>query len=149
LFLKKFTARLMQTIADTRRWHIGRSLKMSTYPDRAAALQRQRMLQTVALAQALIKDPRNWTARYRARTRFGMVCGVYSPRAARFCAYGALQRAARYVMGSRKESNRLADAIHAYQQTHVIRGQTVMRINDQRGHGAALSVLERTAERLR
>ena len=45
-------------------------------------------------AWALIEDPKHWTTRTFARTARGRECSATDPLARKFCAIGALQRAA-------------------------------------------------------
>ena len=55
--------------------------------------------QIVARALEIISDEEHWTRGCVARTADGKQCACFDPRAARFCAIGALNRAARELLG--------------------------------------------------
>ena len=60
-------------------------------------------------ARRLLEDPRNWTQYAIARTRNNRLCEPDDAKAARFCAYGAILRAAHDVSGQPDRAQRLAD----------------------------------------
>jgi len=56
--------------------------------------------QIIARALELISDEARWTRGAMARTADGRPCGCLDPLAARFCAVGALHRAAAELIGA-------------------------------------------------
>ena len=67
------------------------------------------VMQVVERARALVADPGTWTQHAIARTGNNRHCEPTDRRAARFCAYGAILRAAYDVAGSNEQAQRLAD----------------------------------------
>ena len=65
--------------------------------------------QVTESARRLLEDPRNWTQYAIARTRNNRLCEPDDAKAARFCAYGAILRAAHDVAGEPDRAQRLAD----------------------------------------
>jgi len=65
--------------------------------------------QVAERARALVADPRTWTQFAIARTGNNRHCEPTDARAVRFCAYGAILRAAYDVAGSEGPALRLAD----------------------------------------
>src|SRR5262245_9445161 len=62
-------------------------------------------------ARGLIADPRTWTQGAMARTGNHRDCEPTDARAVRFCAYGAIQRAAFDVAGDDARAQKLADQV--------------------------------------
>lgn len=89
--------------------------------------------QIVARALELISDEAQWTRGFVARTADGRLCACFDLRAARFCAIGALNRAARELMG-------VAGVEHAYMSEKFVLAangrhhDSLPRINDHEGH---------------
>ena len=67
------------------------------------------MHQVAERARGFIADPRSWTQFAIARTGNNRHCEPTDARAARFCAYGAILRAAYDVAGEESLAHRLAD----------------------------------------
>ncbi len=65
--------------------------------------------QVTEWARRLLEDPKNWTQYAIARTRNNRLCEPDDAKAARFCAYGAILRAAHDVAGHPDRAQRLAD----------------------------------------
>ena len=65
--------------------------------------------QVTERARGLIADPRSWTQYAIARTGNHRHCEPTDATAARFCAYGAILRAAHDVAGTDDQAQRLAD----------------------------------------
>jgi hypothetical protein len=65
--------------------------------------------QVTERARGLIADPRSWTQFAIARTGNNRHCEPTEAKAMRFCAYGAILRAAHDVAGSEDQAQRLAD----------------------------------------
>lgn len=65
--------------------------------------------QVTESARRLLEDPKNWTQYAIARTRNNRLCEPDDAKAARFCAYGAILRAAHDVTGDSDRAQRVAD----------------------------------------
>jgi hypothetical protein len=65
--------------------------------------------QVAQRARGLLADPRNWTQYAIARTGNNRHCEPTDAKATRFCAYGAILRAAYDVAGTDDQAQRLAD----------------------------------------
>lgn len=94
--------------------------------------------QIIARAIDLITDEANWTPIFVARMANGRPCSCMDQRAARFCAIGALVRAAKEVLGASEEIG-VAQAFKAEKFVLVANnrsGQSLPRINDREGHAA-------------
>jgi hypothetical protein len=101
--------------------------------------------QVVDRARGLIAEPRSWTQFAIARTGNNRHCEPTDAKAVRFCAYGAILRAAHDVAGSEASALRLAD-----QTAMLIMGhdspyaafEEMIAINDGPRSGARAAVLE-------
>jgi hypothetical protein len=67
------------------------------------------VLQVAERARGLVDDPRTWTQYAIARTGNNRHCEPTDAKAARYCAYGAILRAAGDVAGNHDRCQRLAD----------------------------------------
>lgn len=85
--------------------------------------------QVIARAFHLIEDPAHWTTFAHARDASGVACPPGSEHAVRFCARGALNRAARDISpeGSDALFKRVARSL-----------RWMVLVNDFRGHAAVL-----------
>src|SRR5262245_36854552 len=101
--------------------------------------------QVTERARALVADPRSWTQYAIARTGNNRHCEPTDAKAARFCAYGAILRAAYDISGSHDQAQRLAD-----QAAMLIMGgdspytafEELIAINDGHRGSARKAVLE-------
>jgi hypothetical protein len=99
--------------------------------------------QIIARALDLIKEESNWTRVYVARADDGKPCACMDTSATRFCAIGALVRAANELMGA-------TGAEHAYEaEKNILRANnrpydTLPTINDNEGHAMVVAMF-RTA----
>lgn len=101
--------------------------------------------QVAERARGLIADPRSWTQFAIARTGNHRHCEPTDAKAVRFCAYGAILRAAYDVAGSEAPALRLAD-----QTAMLLMGQDspfaafeeLIAINDGQRSGARNAVLD-------
>src|SRR5258706_3270901 len=95
--------------------------------------------QIVQRARALIATPQTWTQDEFARDSCGEPVSWKSPKAAQFCIWGALNRAAREMTGDERQRVRLAD--HA---ARALRGLTpsLSRLNDRGVHADVLALLD-------
>ena len=98
--------------------------------------------QIVARALELIADEPSWTSLIVARTAEGRPCGCMDPHAARFCAIGALYRAAGELLGSAgPELAFKAERFILVANDRLREG--LARINDAEGHAAIVAMLKR------
>lgn len=65
--------------------------------------------QVTERARGLVADPRTWTQYAIARTGNNRHCEPTEAKAARFCAYGAILKAAYDISGTNEQAQRLAD----------------------------------------
>ena len=93
----------------------------------------------VERARALIATPQTWAQGEFARDAAGEPVSWRSPDAARFCIWGALNRAAREMTGDERQRVRLAD--HA---ARALRGTTpsISRLNDHGTHADMLALID-------
>lgn len=105
--------------------------------------------QVLRKARGLLSDKRRWTRYGAARTGSGAVCPPYAPDAVKFCAYGALARAALEVTGSKGQARRLAQSI----ETMLVGGERAAQphsrlchVNDRKGYAAVIALLDSAAE---
>jgi hypothetical protein len=107
--------------------------------------------QVAERARGLIADPRSWTQFAIARTGNHRHCEPTDAKAVRFCAYGAILRAAYDVAGSEAPALRLAD-----QTAMLLMGQDspyaafeeLIAVNDGQRSGARNAVLDLFAKAL-
>jgi hypothetical protein len=101
--------------------------------------------QVAARARGLIEDPRGWAQYAIARTGNNRHCEPTDAKAVRFCAYGAILRAAYDIAGDQDRAQRLAD-----QAAMLITGrdnpyaafEELIAINDGHRASARKAVLE-------
>ena len=101
--------------------------------------------QILRKARGLLSDRRKWTRYGAARTGQGAICTPYAPSAVRFCAYGAIARAALEVTGNRQQARQLAKSIET-QLVGVERAphpqKRLSHINDRKGYAAVISLFD-------
>ena len=100
----------------------------------------------VTRAREIIGDPERWTTRELATGAVGMRVEPTNPGAKRFCAVGALQRAAAELVGDTLDAQILAYESHiaVLAFTGMPEGQTTLEvINDQQGREAVLDLFGR------
>jgi hypothetical protein len=90
-------------------------------------------------ARALIATPDTWTQSEFARDAQGQPVSWRSPKAVRFCLWGALNRAAHEMTGDRHQAITLADHAAA-----VLRRGTpsLSRLNDHGTHADVLALID-------
>jgi hypothetical protein len=97
--------------------------------------------QIIARALDLIEDEAHWTRVYVARGTDGAPCSCVDVAATRFCAIGALVRAARDLLGE-------IGPVHAYAAEKLILkannrpNDTLPCINDVEGHAAIVAMFK-------
>jgi hypothetical protein len=99
--------------------------------------------QIIARAVELIADETHWTRGALARDQRGTPCCWDSQKALKFCAMGALARAASDLLGSTTDAGSLAAA--TARQVLAANGVTrcVQQINDIEGHAAVVRALQK------
>jgi len=106
----------------------------------AQALQRQ----IIAAALTLIEDEKHWTRGAIARTADRYACAWNDPGAVRFCAVGALVRAAYDLVGNEGQARELA--IRAGRQIAAANNRqraVLPYVNDCEGHLAVVAMFKR------
>jgi len=98
--------------------------------------------QVIAAALRLISDQRNWTRKTIARSAGGVPCALTDPSAVRFCAVGALNRAAIELAGN------VAHKVARDAEMHVLEANQLPdawlpEINDFEGHARIIALFER------
>jgi hypothetical protein len=97
--------------------------------------------QIVARALEIISNEEHWTRVWVARRADGRPCSCFDPWAARFCAIGALNRAAREIVG-------VAGVEHAYVAERFVldangrHHDSLPRINDNDGHEVIVAMFK-------
>jgi hypothetical protein len=95
----------------------------------------------VRRARQIIHARRSWTKLRLAEDKHGDSCSYDDRKAVRFCAVGALRRAALEVTGDPRRAETLAS--EAANKLSHDNGATIMTINDVDGHVAVLNVFDR------
>jgi hypothetical protein len=95
--------------------------------------------QVIERARALIAAPHTWTRGEFARDSFGAPVSWRSPKVARFCIWGALNRAASEMTSDEHLRVRLAD-----RAARALRGTTpsISRLNDSGTHADVLALMD-------
>ena len=98
--------------------------------------------QVLINARALIADPARWTQHMYACTATGQKVSWYDQSAKKWCAMGALYRAAYDLLGDPKEAMRVANAAaKSIRPRRRFRGG-LPALNDTRGHAAVLAAFD-------
>jgi hypothetical protein len=100
----------------------------------------------VARAREIIANPDRWTFGQYAAFKNGKVAEPYYQRAYRFCAVGALNRAAYELTGEHSfKTDTLAENAHrAVLEAAGVKGKGLERINDgPNGHAQVLELFDR------
>ena len=102
--------------------------------------------QVLINARALIADPAHWTRCTLACTADGHHVDWYDHSATKWCAMGAIYRAAYDLIGDQKEATRIGD--EAAKSIYRPRWFTVSlpKINDGQGHAAVLAAFDKALE---
>ena len=100
--------------------------------------------QVLINARALIADPAHWTRRTIARTANGRKVEWHDQSATKWCAMGAMYRAAYDLVGDQKQAVRIGnDLANSIRPRRWLRGGLPL-INDVRGHTVVLAVFDKT-----
>jgi hypothetical protein len=97
--------------------------------------------QIIEGALHLLSEEEHWTRCSMARNSAGDPCSVWDPAAVRFCALGAMWRAA-YALTGNPEVFPLVDGIAKQVIASNGRGDTLQMLNDLEGHAAVVQMLQ-------
>ena len=98
--------------------------------------------QVLINARALIADPAHWTRCTHARTEDDHVVDWYDRSATKWCAQGAIYRAAYDLVGDQKEAARIGDGVANSICPRRWLSRPLAILNDARGHAAVLAVFD-------
>jgi hypothetical protein len=105
--------------------------------------------QIIIGARNLIADPENWTQCQLAITAAGESCDPWDKSAVKFCAYGALLKAALDLVGNDSRATvRLADSaarvlLSGGEDNGGCFSEGLFAINDYNGHGAVMELFDK------
>jgi hypothetical protein len=108
----------------------------------AASLQKQLLID----ARALLAERNRWTKGVFARTAQGHAIAWDDPAARRWCAVGALRRAALDVVHDRELAERIADDVEKT-ACHGRWLRSLVVLNDFSSHKRVLALLDQAIER--
>jgi hypothetical protein len=98
--------------------------------------------QIIARALELISDEANWSRGAWARTSTGKPCAWIHPHAAKYCAVGALNRAA-FELATEGWFDLAVSAEKHVKAASSIPGQHLPFVNDAKGHAVIVAVFKR------
>ncbi len=102
--------------------------------------------QVLINARALIADPAHWTRGTLACTANGRRVEWHDQSATKWCAMGAIYRAAYDLVGNPQEATRIGNEVAKnVSPTRWFRGG-LPAINDMRGHAAVLKVFDKALQ---
>jgi hypothetical protein len=102
--------------------------------------------QVLINARALIADPAHWTRGTIARTANGRKVEWHDQSATKWCAMGAMYRAAYDLVGDQKQAVRIGnDLANSIRPRRWLRGGLPL-INDARGHTVVLAVFDKALQ---
>ena len=105
----------------------------------ATTIQKQVLID----ARALIADPARWTMWMLASTERGRPVAWHDRSARRWCAVGAIHRAALDLIGNRSQAVRIANEVIAgIAPLASVRG-SLPAVNDAEGHAAVIVLFDR------
>jgi hypothetical protein len=102
--------------------------------------------QVLINARALIANPANWTRGMLAGTSEGQPVEWHASSARKWCAAGAIYRAAYDLIGDEREAVRLGNNVARSLRPHRWIPGNLPRLNDVRGHAAVLAVFDKTIQ---
>lgn len=98
--------------------------------------------QIIVRALELISDESRWTEGALARDYHRRSCQAIALEAVRFCAVGALERAAYELLGDIAEPLFLADIENTVLAANGYKSRTLAQINDQQGREAVIELFK-------
>jgi hypothetical protein len=93
-------------------------------------------------ARALIADPEHWTKGMLACTSDGQQVEWHNSSASKWCAAGAIYRAAYDLIGDEREAVLIGHNVAHNLGLHRWIAGSLPGLNDERGHAAALAVFD-------
>jgi hypothetical protein len=105
----------------------------------ATTLKRQVLIN----ARALIADPGHWTMWMLAATESGRPVAWHDRAARRWCAVGAIHRAAFDLVGNKEQAVCIASDVIDDLYPHAWVRRSLPALNDSQGHAAVIDLLER------
>ena len=103
--------------------------------------------QVLINARALIADPSHWTVGTLATTARGHPVAWHAGTARKWCAQGAIYRAAYDLIGDQKKAMRIGnDVMKSICPTRWLSGAGLATINDSQGHAAVLAVFDKALQ---
>jgi hypothetical protein len=106
-------------------------------------MSRNLQREILARARRLIGEPRRWTRYAAARDSRGSRCAPNDDRAARYCVYGALLRAAFELTGN----NRRAEVLARAAENEIRPDERISKFNDSHSHRAVLRLIDEALAR--
>ena len=107
--------------------------------------------EVVKRARELLLDQQKFSKVFHATTARGFPCSVFSPKAVRFCAYGALVRAAFERTADRTTSQAIATQIMkeitGRKSEFFAYSDLAMKINDDAGHRTVIDFFEKALDK--
>jgi hypothetical protein len=102
--------------------------------------------QVLINARALIADPQHWARGVLAQTADGRPIAWYQSSADRWCAVGAINRAAYDLLGDLNKARRIGKEVASIVYPHRWFGWALPDINDAQGHTAVLALFDKALE---
>lgn len=100
--------------------------------------------QVLVRAHGLIKDREHWTRGVEARAGNGREVSYSSAKAKRFCAIGAIRRAAWEITGDETVAARVFAGIETWMLEEVLTGEReIWMFNDTRSHAEVVQLFEK------
>jgi hypothetical protein len=99
--------------------------------------------QVLINARALIADPAHWTRGALARSADDNYVDWYDRSATKWCAQGAIYRAAYDLVGDQNEATRIGNEVAKNIYRPSWRFVSLPNVNDRQGHAAVLAVFDK------
>jgi hypothetical protein len=99
--------------------------------------------QVLINARALIANPAHWTMWVLAASEHGRPVSWHDRAARRWCAVGAIHRAAFDLLGDKERAIALANEVIARIYPHTPPRRNLPALNDTQGHAAVIGLFDR------
>ena len=103
--------------------------------------------QVILRALEIISDEGKWTEGALARDHHRRSCQATAPEAVRFCAIGALERAAYELLGEIAEPLFVTDLEKTVLNANGYASLTLAQVNDQKGREAVIELFKKALAR--